>query len=93
MNCAPWGRSEADWVMVNTRRTYNGQTITSGVGLSAGGGGLFVGGKANPLFKNSTFAYNIAGGYGGAGRHQPGGRGMGPGGHIPSDEVLLYVGQ
>ena len=38
MNCAPWGRSEADWVMVNTRRTYNGQTITSGVGLSAGGG-------------------------------------------------------
>ena len=38
MNCSPWGRSEADWVMVHTRRIYNGQSIVTGVGLSAGGG-------------------------------------------------------
>ena len=37
MNCAPFARSEADMVMVNTRRTYNGQSIVTGVGLTAGG--------------------------------------------------------
>ncbi|OUU20051.1 MAG: hypothetical protein CBC13_11205 [Planctomycetia bacterium TMED53] len=38
MNCGPFARSEADLVMVNTRRTYNGQVITTGVGVTAGGG-------------------------------------------------------
>ena len=37
MNCIAFSRSEADMVMVQTRRTYNGETITTGVGLSAGG--------------------------------------------------------
>ena len=37
MNCGFFSRSEADMVMVRTRRTYNGQTITTGVGLTAGG--------------------------------------------------------
>ncbi|MGE4618763.1 MAG: hypothetical protein AAEJ04_03025, partial [Planctomycetota bacterium] len=37
MNCAGFSRSEADFVMVQTRRTYNGETITTGVGLTAGG--------------------------------------------------------
>ncbi len=38
MGCTPFGRSEADLVMVHTRRTYNGQAITTGVGFTAGGG-------------------------------------------------------
>ena len=37
MNCASFSRSEADLVQVQTRRTYNGETIATTVGLSAGG--------------------------------------------------------
>ena len=37
MNCAFFSRSEADMVMVRTRRTYNEETVTTGVGLTAGG--------------------------------------------------------
>ena len=37
MNCAAFSRSEADLVTVLTRRTYNGQTFTSAVGVTCGG--------------------------------------------------------
>ncbi|MEO2242794.1 MAG: hypothetical protein ABGX49_03915, partial [Candidatus Poseidoniia archaeon] len=37
MNCASFSRSEADLVQVQTRRTYNGVTIATTVGVTAGG--------------------------------------------------------
>jgi len=37
MNCASFSRSEADLITVLTRRTYNGETITSPVGVTSGG--------------------------------------------------------
>lgn len=42
INCATFGRSEADVVVMNANRTYNGEVINTGISVTGGGAWIFI---------------------------------------------------